>query len=55
MLAKGGQSGLEMLEESDFGSSGERTEGIDMRIHVLSHPPYCRSHLSQEEHKTILL
>ena len=36
--------------ESGAGGSGERTEGTATRIPVLSHSPYCRSHLSQAEH-----
>ena len=36
-------------EKFGAGGSGERTEGMVARIPVLSHSPYCRSHLSQAE------
>ena len=49
-LAEGGQSELETHEESlGTGVSGERTQGTATRIPVLSHPQYCRSHLSQAD------
>ena len=38
--------------ESGVGGCGERTEGTTSRIPVLSHSPYCRSHLSQAEHSS---
>ena len=36
--------------EPGAGGSGERAEGTATRIPILSHFPYCRSHLSQAEH-----
>ena len=53
--ARGMQSGLKMCEESLgwwlWGLwPGERAEGTATRISVLSHSPYCGSHLFQAEH-----
>ena len=47
----GAQSGLDTLEETlGMEVLGERTERVATRILVLSHPPYCSSHLAQADH-----
>ena len=39
--------------ETGDGGFGERTERAVARTLMLSHPPYCRSHLAQADHASL--